>query len=227
MLVWQSLHGYIMHQPNKFVNHLEHLKLDTLTGIDLKGEIKPSIYRPGSRHWSNTTLPWMAFGYNLTISPLQTLTLYNAVANNGKMMKPYLVNEIKEDGIPLKKFEPFVMNDSICQQITLKRLQECLEGVVLEGTGKSLKSSYYTIAGKTGTALVANGKRGYADKIYQSSFAGYFPADNPQYSIIVVIKNKPHAANFYGASVAGPVFKEIVGPDLYLKVRQNYQQLCF
>lgn len=211
--------------PNQFVNHIRKLKLDSLTGIDLRGEIKPSIYKPGSRHWSNTTLPWMAFGYNLTISPLQMLTVYNAVANQGKMMRPYLVNEIREDGRPIQQFQPSVMKESICSQSTLKQLQECLEGVVLEGTGKTLKSSYYSIAGKTGTALVANGNRGYSDKIYQSSFAGYFPADNPQYTIIVVIKNKAHAANFYGASVAGPVFKEIADQVYSLKVSQNHNAL--
>jgi cell division protein FtsI (penicillin-binding protein 3) len=160
----------------------------------------------------------MAFGYNLTVSPLQVLTLYNAVANQGKMVKPYLVNEIREDGRPIIEFQPVVLKDSICSTVTLKQLQECLEGVVLEGTGKSLKSNHYRIAGKTGTALVANGNRGYQDKIYQSSFAGYFPADDPQYSIIVVIKNKPHAAVFYGAAVAGPVFKEIADHVFGLKV---------
>jgi cell division protein FtsI (penicillin-binding protein 3) len=206
--------------PNKFVDHLHKLRLDTLTGIDLRGEIKPAIYRPGSRHWSRTTLPWMAFGYNLVVTPLQTLTMYNAVANNGKMMKPYLVNEISQDGISYKKFEPVVMNDSICSAATLSDLKECLEGVMIEGTGVTLRSNQYKIAGKTGTALVANGKRGYTDKIYQSSFAGYFPADNPQYSIIVVIKNKPHALFFYGAAVAGPVFKEIADQVYTLKVTE-------
>ncbi len=101
------------------------------------------------------------------------------------------------------------MKDSICINSTLQQLQECLEGVMLEGTGKAFKEQLLQIAGKTGTALVANGNRGYDDKIYQSSFAGYFPADDPQYTIIVAIKNKPHAADFYGAAVAGPVFKEI------------------
>jgi len=208
--------------PNQFINHLKKLKLDTLTGIDLKGEIKPSIYSPGSRHWSNTTLPWMAFGYNLTVSPLQTLTLYNAVANQGKMMRPYLVNEIREDGRIIQQFSPSVIKDSICTSSTLRQLQECLEGVMIDGTGKSLQGKSYTVAGKTGTALVANGNRGYADKIYQSSFAGYFPADNPQYTIIVVVKNKPHAAIFYGASVAGPVFKEIADQVYNLKVGKNH-----
>ena len=206
--------------PNRFVDHLKRLRMDTLTGIDLKGEIKPVVYRPGSRHWSRTSLPWMAFGYNLVITPLQTLNLYNAVANNGKLMRPYLVNEISQDGIVYKKFEPHVLNDSICNSTTLAALKESLEDVMIEGTGKSLKSNQYRIAGKTGTALVANGKRGYADKIYQSSFAGYFPADDPQYSIIVVIKNKPHALFFYGAAVAGPVFKEIADQVYTLKVVQ-------
>ncbi|MDB5192900.1 MAG: hypothetical protein JWQ96_2463 [Segetibacter sp.] len=208
--------------PNKFIKHLSALRMDTLTGIDLKGEIKPTIYKPSNKkNWSNTTLPWMAFGYNLTVTPLQVLTLYNAVANNGKMMKPYLVNEIKKDGIMLHSFTPTVVKDSICSSATIKQLKECLEGVVLNGTGKSLKSNCYSIAGKTGTALVANGSRGYADKVYQSSFAGYFPADDPQYSIIVVIKNKPHAANFYGGSVAGPVFREIADQVYTLKVNRG------
>jgi cell division protein FtsI (penicillin-binding protein 3) len=136
------------------------------------------------------------------------------------MMQPYLVNAIKEDGITVKEFLPKVVNPAICSKETLQALRESLEGVVLNGTGKSLKNNNYSIAGKTGTALVANGNRGYADKIYQSSFAGYFPADNPQYTIIVVIKNKPHAAKFYGASVAGPVFKEIADQLFTLKVTQ-------
>ena len=216
-LAWQ----YYNATPNKFVDHLHKLRMDTLTGIDVKGEIKPVVYRPGNRQWSRTTLPWMAFGYNLLVTPLQTLSLYNAVANNGVMMKPYLVNEISQDGISYKKFEPVVVNDSICSASTLKGLKECLEGVMLEGTGVTLQSHQYKIAGKTGTALVANGRRGYADKIYQSSFAGYFPADNPQYSIIVVIKNKPHALFFYGAAVAGPVFKEIADKIYALKVTRS------
>ncbi|MGI8637146.1 MAG: penicillin-binding transpeptidase domain-containing protein, partial [Segetibacter sp.] len=218
----------VMHyttNPNQFVTPIRKLRLDSITGIDLKGAVKPSIYKPGSRHWSNTTLPWMAFGYNLTVSPLQMLTLYNAVANQGRMMKPYLVNEIREDGRPIQQFQPEALKDSICSKSTLQQLQECLEGVVLEGTGKGLKSNYYKIAGKTGTALVANGNRGYDDKIYQSTFVGYFPADNPQYTIIVTIKNKPHAANYFGASVAGPVFKEISDQIYILKVNQKHNTL--
>ncbi|MDE3235723.1 MAG: transpeptidase family protein [Bacteroidota bacterium] len=196
--------------PSQFIRHLHQLRMDTLTGIDLTGERSPVIFKPGSRFWSATTLPWMAFGYNILVSPLQTLTLYNAVANNGVMMRPYLVSTIKDQGVALREIEPRVVDEKICSEATLKQLKECLEGVCTEGTAKELfKGSSYKVAGKTGTALVANGSRGYEDHIYQSSFAGYFPADNPQYTCVVVIKNKPFAQVFYGASVAGPVFKEI------------------
>jgi cell division protein FtsI (penicillin-binding protein 3) len=154
----------------------------------------------------------MAFGYEVLVSPLQTLTLYNAVANNGKMMKPYLVNTIQESGITVKDNQPTTVIERICSDETLRQLKECLEGVCKDegGTGTKLfKNSFYKVAGKTGTALIANGSRGYADHIYQSSFAGYFPADHPRYSCIVVIKNKPFAKKYYGAAVAGPVFKEL------------------
>lgn len=197
-------------RPSQFISELKKMKMDTLTGIDLTGEVPSTIYKPGGRMWGPTTLPWMAFGYNLQVSPLQTLTLYNAVANRGKMMRPYLVSSVKEEGILLKQVEPTTVSENICSKKTLQQLQSCLEGVCTEGTAKELfKNSLFPVAGKTGTALVANGNKGYADKIYQSSFAGYFPADNPQYTCIVVIKNKPHAPVFYGAAVAGPVFKEI------------------
>ncbi len=212
--------------PSQFIKHLKRLRMDTLTGIDLKGEIRPTVYKPSDkRHWSNTTLPWMSFGYNLMVTPLQVLSLYNAVANKGRMMRPYLVNSINQDGLVLRQFEPVVVNEKICSKETLDQLHESLEGVITEGTGKTLRSRSYTIAGKTGTALVANGSRGYADKIYQSSFAGYFPAEDPQYSVIVTIKNKPHAANFYGASVAGPVFREIADQVYTLKVNQSNKDL--
>ncbi|WP_349316492.1 penicillin-binding protein [Chitinophaga sp. MM2321] len=196
-------------QPNKFVSHLKRLRLDQSTGIDLVGEGRPVIKTTSSKTWSNTTLPWMAFGYEVLISPLQTCMLYNAVANNGKMMKPYLVNSVMEYGQVVKQFEPTVLLDSICSNNTLKQVQAMLEGVPIDGTARKLRTPYYNFAGKTGTALVANGNRGYADKIYQASFAGYFPTNDPQYTCVVVIKNKPHALRFYGANVAGPVFREV------------------
>lgn len=205
-LAWANYAG----NPNAFVEHLKKLRLNHPTGIDLVGETNPIVKTPKSRTWSATTLPWMAFGYEVLVSPLQTLTLYNAVANNGRMMRPYLVSAVQETGIMMKENAPETMIEKICSDATLAQLKECLNGVVIEGTAKDLfKSSFYKVAGKTGTALVANGSRGYADHIYQSSFAGYFPADHPVYSCIVVIKNKPFAKKYYGAAVAGPVFKEL------------------
>ncbi len=195
--------------PNSYISHLKRLRLNEVSGIDLVGETQPIIKSPKSKTWSATSLPWMSFGYEVLVSPLQTLMLYNAVANNGKMMRPYLVQEVQQDGRSIWNREPEVMVESICKETTLRQLKTCLEGVVTNGTGKPLSTPYFTIAGKTGTALVANGNRGYADHIYQSSFAGYFPADNPKYSCIVVIKNKPFAPIYYGGSVAGPVFREI------------------
>lgn len=204
-------YGAYENNPYPFINHLKALRLDSVTGVDLSGESTPVIKTPKSRTWSATTLPWMAFGYEVLVSPLQTLTLYNAVANNGTMMKPYLVEEIREYGHPVREIQPQVVREKICSDATLRLLKQCLQGVVSDpkGTAKSIGSPFYQIAGKTGTALVANGKVGYADHIYQSSFAGFFPADNPVYSCIVVIRNRPHAEVYLGAKVAGPVFKSV------------------
>ncbi len=202
--------AHYIHQPELFIDHLKKLRLNQITGIDLAGETQPIIKSPKSRTWSATTLPWMAFGYEVLVSPLQTLTLYNAVANSGKMMKPYLVNAIQDAGGIEKQNEPVEVMNKICSDQTLAELRTCLEGVCLRGTAKTVfKNSFYSVAGKTGTALVANGSRGYADHIYQSSFVGYFPANHPKYSCIVVIKNRPYAKKYFGALVAAPVFKEI------------------
>jgi cell division protein FtsI (penicillin-binding protein 3) len=204
--------NYYANEPIRFVNHLRKLNFHQLSGLGLLGETSPIIKTPKSKTWSATSLPWMSFGYEVLVSPLQTLMLYNAVANDGRMLKPYLVSAVQKGGLVVQKNEPEILGDEICSAETLRQLQECLYGVCNEegGTGFALfKGTPYRVAGKTGTALVANGNRGYSDHIYQSSFAGYFPAGNPRYSCIVVIKNKPFAKKYYGALVAGPVFKEI------------------
>lgn len=205
-------YNYYGAKPSVYVNHLKQLGFGATTGIDLYGERKPVLFEPGSKHWSATTLPWMAFGYNIAITPLHIAMLYNAVANNGKMMRPYILESIQQDGLVLEQKSPFAISEKICSEQTVKQLQETLIGVCKDSGATAFrlfKGTPYLVAGKTGTALVANGSRGYADRIYQSSFAGYFPADDPQYTCVVVIVNKPNAAKFYGASVAGPVFKEI------------------
>lgn len=198
--------------PQKFINDLKRLDMDQKTGIDLEGEVKPVLVTPGSKTWSSTALPWLSIGYEVMETPIRLLTLYNSIANNGVMMKPYLVNSIEQYGKIIKQFEPTVLIPKVCSDTVLKEVQSALEGVVesKEGTAHQvLDNPYYKIAGKTGTAQVANGRHGYADHIYQATFCGYFPADHPMYSIIVTILNKPHAAHIYGASVAAPVFKAI------------------
>jgi cell division protein FtsI (penicillin-binding protein 3) len=218
---------YYGKNPTRFVNHIKKLRFDQQTGIDLMGESKPVVKTPKSKTWSSTSLPWMSFGYEVLVSPLQTLMLYNAVANDGKMMKPYLVNAVMENGAKVKENHPEVLEEAICSDKTLKLLKECLEGVCSEGTAADLlRGAPYKAAGKTGTALMANGPNGYADKIYQSSFAGYFPASHPQYSCIVVIRNKPHAPVYYGAKIAGPVFKEIADKLYAQHADQGIRQLA-
>jgi len=201
--------AYYGSNPMRFVDHMKKLGIHESTGLGLKGETKTVIQTPGTRSWSASSLPWLSFGYNVKMTPLHTLMLYNAVANGGKMMKPYLVNAILRDGQEVRSFAPVTVSSGICSPATLEKLQRCLEGVLTEGTAKSLRSPFYSIAGKTGTAQVANGNKGYNDHIYQSSFAGYFPADNPRYSCIVVVRNKAHAKTYYGSLVAGPVFREV------------------
>jgi cell division protein FtsI (penicillin-binding protein 3) len=194
-----------------FVNRVCKLGVNKKLDIGIKGIGEPYIKKPGDKFWSGVTLAWMSFGYELKVTPLQTLTFYNAVANNGCMMKPRLVKAIMENGHISKSFGTKKLIWSICSAKTIRKAHAMMEGVIESGTGKALKTSAYKIAGKTGTAQVANRKEGYNHgglKVYQSSFVGYFPADNPKYSCIVVI-NGPKGGDYYGGSVAGPVFRQI------------------
>ncbi|MGC4021355.1 MAG: penicillin-binding transpeptidase domain-containing protein [Cyclobacteriaceae bacterium] len=193
-------------KPEKFLGHIDHLKLSKPLGLQITGESFPKIPRPKDKSWSGITLPWMAYGYGFEISPLHTLTLYNAIANNGKMIKPIFVTLIKRAEEVEQTFETETMVSKICSDKTLGKLKLLLEGVVDHGTAKNLKNSYYRIAGKTGTAQIL--KDGHYEKKYITSFVGYFPAHDPKYSAIVLIKN-PRGIYQYGNSVAGPVFKDI------------------
>ena len=204
---------YYHNQPMRFYNHLHALRLDTATGIDIVGAAFPYVKKPTSKYWTKTTLPFMAHGYEELVTPLQLLMVYNAVANNGKMMQPYLVNSIIEMGREIKSFTPKVLVDKICSDETLGKIKACLMAVVLEehGTGHALKTDVYSFAGKTGTAVTAMDNRGYnkGNKIYQSAFIGYFPANDPKYSIAVVIQNGNESKLAYGGVVSGPVFREV------------------
>jgi cell division protein FtsI (penicillin-binding protein 3) len=206
----QAVYNNYKNNPSEFVNHLNKYGLNKSLGLPIKGEGKPFVPQPSDKNWSNLSLPWMAFGYGVSITPLQTLTFYNAVANNGVMVKPQFVSEIKEWNRTIKKYNTEVMNQKICSQETILKLHAVLENVVKRGTGSKLYSKDFSMAGKTGTAQVNYSKNGGSEKYYASSFVGYFPADKPKYSCIVVV-HKPSTANnnYYGADVAGPVFKRI------------------
>ena len=195
--------------PKVFLDGLDKMGMGKVTGIEIKGEGKPLIKTPGTRGWSGVTLPWMSVGYELRLTPLQVLSLYNAVANNGQMMRPYLVQEVQEYGKSVKKYKPEVLQAAVASASTVKQARELLEHVAVMGTAKHLQGKAYKIAGKTGTALIADNSAGYRGTVkYRASFAGYFPADKPRYSVIVVVAN-PSAGVYYGGYVAGPVFKEI------------------
>ena len=189
-----------------FYNGLKKLFPMEATGIEIHGEPNPGIKDPDSRHWSKVTLPWMSIGYEMTVTPLQMLTFYNAIANNGKMVKPRLVKSINDAGTDIESFDPEVIKSNICSPKTLSMARKYLEGAVEHGTARNIKNDIYKIAGKTGTAKV--NKDGEYIPEYNASFAGYFPASNPKYSCIVVIY-RPNEGGYYATQVAAPVFKEI------------------
>jgi cell division protein FtsI (penicillin-binding protein 3) len=206
----QAVYNNYKSNPTQFVNHINSYGLNRRLGIGFNGEGNPYIPQPSDRSWSKLSLPWMAYGYGVSVTPLQTLAYYNAVANNGEMVKPLFVSEIKEWNKTIKKYDKVVLNPKICSKETIHKLKAILENVVKRGTGSKLYSKDFSMAGKTGTAQVNYAKAGGAEKYYASSFVGYFPADHPKYSCIVVV-HKPNTTNnnYYGADVAGPVFKRI------------------
>ena len=221
-VILQLINRSYRNDPEVFIERLEQFGLTEKLGIDLEGEPRPKVTKPGDANWSALSLPWQAVGYEVMQTPLQTLTFYNAVANDGKLVRPLFVEKIKRHGQVIKTFKPVVLNPEICSTHTLKILQRCLEGVMIRGTGKQLKSSLFSIAGKTGTAQL-RGESGYRDqkiKAYQASFVGYFPAKKPIYSCIVVISRPVRA--YYGAAVSGTVFAEIAN-KIYASALQYHR----
>lgn len=197
--------------PQKFIDHLDKMNLRKTLGIEIAGEGEPYIKNTSEESWSGISLAWMAHGYELQLTPLQILTFYNAVANNGKMVRPKFVEKITKGRKVVEEKETVVLNPKICSQETIDKVKTALEGVVENGTASNLRNADYKIAGKTGTAQIANKNYGYSyqSKVsHQASFVGYFPADNPQYSCIVVV-NAPSRNVYYGNLVAGPIFKEV------------------
>jgi cell division protein FtsI (penicillin-binding protein 3) len=206
-IIYENYRG----REEDFVKRLYRMHLNEPVGIEIRGEGKPLIRYPGDDYWSGISLAMMSHGYEVRMTPLQLLTFYNAVANNGRMVKPRIVESIRYYGKTVKKFNTRVIDNSICSEETLEKVRSMLEGVVENGTARNLSNENFRIAGKTGTAQIANSKYGYkVDSMisYQASFVGYFPAENPKYSCIVVV-NSPSSDVYYGNLVAGPVFREI------------------
>ena len=202
------------HNPAAFVNKLYAMKLNEKMNIEIPGAAAPFIRHPNdkSHEWSNTTLPWMSVGYETQIPPIYTLAFYNAIANDGKLIRPFFVKSISKNGQIVKSFETEVINPAICKPTTLRDIRSTLLGVVEDklGTGQNVRSKYVRIAGKSGTAQISQGKKGYKDggTKHQVSFCGYFPYDNPLYSCIVVMR-EPGIGYASGGHMSGSVVKNI------------------
>ncbi|WP_303317514.1 penicillin-binding protein [Flavivirga abyssicola] len=196
--------------PKKFIERLKEWSLNKPLGVSIIGEGEPDIPEPGDKKWSRNALPSMAYGYNLELTPLQTLAFYNAIANNGELVKPRFLKAVKEFDEDIETFDKEVIKKKICSDETLNKIREILKNIVVRGTGEKLYSENFSMAGKTGTARTEYWMKGWEDdKRYISSFSGYFPVENPKYSCIVVIHKPSTEVGFYGADVTGPVFKRI------------------
>lgn len=200
---------YFSKNPKAFIHKLNSFHLNEKLGLSIPGEGIPRIKQVKDKDWYGTSLPWISIGYESLVTPLQTLTLYNAIANNGTMVKPHFVKEIRRNGTVVKRFEPEIIDEKIVKNSTIAKAKQLMEGVVENGSGKGLNITAFKVGGKTGTAQIAkNGDYKKGGTTYQGSFVGYFPADNPLYTCIVII-NSPSKGNYYGGLVAAPVFKEI------------------
>ncbi|UZO82511.1 transpeptidase family protein [Aquimarina sp. ERC-38] len=195
------------HNPKRFVNRLMNMGIHKKLGLSIKGEGKPKLPYPGDKDWYGTTLPWMAHGYGVAMTPLQTLTFYNAIANDGEMIKPRFIKEVKAWDRTKEKFDKEILNPAVCSSKTAGIVKHMMENVVKRGTASNIHIENFQIAGKTGTCWGNYGKD--KEREYISSFVGYFPADNPRYSCIVVIHKPNKKKGYYGNIVAAPVFKKI------------------
>lgn len=194
--------------PQAFIDRLYSFSVNKPLGLEIAGEGTPRIKSTSARSWSKVSLPWMSIGYEVALTPLQILTFYNAVANDGVMVRPRFLDEIRQSGQIIRRFETEIINSRIASKHAIEKAKVMLEGVVQEGTGTALKNPVYKVAGKTGTAQIAMNNAGYNKSSYKGTFVGYFPADNPRYSCIVVINN-PTKGIYYGSAISAPVFREI------------------
>ena len=216
--------------PDRFIDLIYQTSIQEPLNLDIKGEARPDIKNTKDKRWSKLSLPWMSIGYEVMLTPIQILTYYNAIANDGVMVKPQFVKEIRHGNEVVQVFDTIVINEKIASERTIATLQTLLEGVVENGTAKSLNKLGFPVAGKTGTAQISQGKSGYNKTNYTATFVGYFPADDPKYSCIIVVSN-PRGKKYYGASVSAPVFKE-VSAKVYatrlgiMEEEMNYHPSC-
>ena len=205
-VISQIIYDNYKKEPQEFIDGLKEIGIHQKLGLSIIGEGVPLIKESSDPTFTGITLPWMSIGYELKMTPLQTLAFYNAVANDGTLLQPQFVKYIKKGSKIQKEYKPRILNASICSKATLRDLKVMLEGVVERGTAKNIKARGFSIAGKTGTSKIAQGSKGYGNK-YQASFCGYFPSKDPVYSCIVVIQGP--TKNIFGSVVSGTVFKEI------------------
>ena len=224
----QIINDNYQDKPEKFVEGLFDMKINTPLGLPILGEGVPKFTHPNDKvNWDGLDLPWMAFGYGISLTPLQTLTFYNAIANNGVMVKPRFIKEVKQFDQVVEKFDTEIISNSICSQETIDKVKNMMKNVVEKehGTAHNIYSEDFSMAGKTGTCQTEYWK---SEGLYISSFAGYFPADNPKYSCIVVIHKPNKTKGYYGNVVAAPVFKEIA-QKIYSNIPnvESYDELKF
>ena len=222
-------------RPQKFLNHIEKYGFTRKIGLPIKGEGTPIVPSPKDKeNWYGTSLEWMSWGYGVSVTPLQTLTFYNAVANDGVMVKPRFIKELRREGIVEEVFEKEIVNPSIASRETIDKLKKVMENVVVKGTADNIYSPEFSMAGKTGTAkkwvsryIDENGKvikAGYSNKRYVASFAGFFPVEKPKYSVIVVVHDPLKSKGYYGATVAAPVFKEIA-QKIHISTPEDFEKI--
>jgi cell division protein FtsI (penicillin-binding protein 3) len=204
--------NHYLGKERQYIDKLYAMKLNAKLGLQISGEAEPQIRYVNDKLWSGLSLPMMSMGYEVLLTPVMTLTFYNAVANGGRMVKPKFVSELRQGGSVKQRFHTEVISTSICSRTTLEKVHQALCGVVEHGTAKGIHDERYKIAGKTGTSRIAFEGGTYVEdgfKKHQASFAGFFPAENPVYSGIVVLYTGRTKSNFYGGNWAAPVFKQI------------------
>ncbi len=195
-------------EPKRFIQNLQRMNISNRTGVDIMGEVLPTVKSPEDDDWSGITLPWMSMGHEVELTPLQMLTFVNAVGNDGRMMRPYLAKKIAKANQVEEIFEEEVLRAQICSKENAQVVRSIMEDIVKRGTAKKIALEGYRMGAKTGTAEIASGKKGYMEN-YQASIVGLYPIEQPKYSCIVVI-HEPKEGGHYGGSVAGPVFQNIV-----------------